>query len=137
MSAPHAQLAWRWAAVLFALLALSAAALAALLVWVLPQQVGSISVNGEELVLGPATSAHWFVAWLFLLAALLALLLVVPMALLFGVALPLALAAVGVLLGTLFAALVIALLCAPLVVGGWLVWRAARGAKAPPATIAR
>jgi hypothetical protein len=132
---PNARLAWRWAAVLFVLLALSAAGLAALLVWVLPQHVGSISINGEELVLGPATSAHWFVAWLLLLAALLALLLIVPLALLFGVALPLALAAVGVLLGTLFAALVIALRCAPLLVGGWLVWRATRGGKTAPATI--
>ena len=116
------------------LLALSAATLAALLVWALPGHIGSISINGEELALGPASLAHWLVATLVVLALLLVLLLVVPFALLLGLALPLALALIGVLLVVLLSAIVFS----PLLLAGWLLWRAVRADRPrDAATIAR
>jgi hypothetical protein len=130
--------ALRMALVLLAMLVVAATTLGTLWVLVAPEHLPTIVVNGRELVLGANGGAHWLAAMLAALAALLVLMVVVPMALLLAIALPLLLAVIGLAVGGLAIALIVGLALAPLLLVGWLVWRATRGRRDDgDATIAR
>ena len=113
---------------LFALLVVAAATLATLWVLVAPEHLPSIVVNGHELVLDNG-GQRWLPAALAVLALLVVLTVVLPVALLFASALPLAILAIALALGTLAIGLVVGLSLAPLLLLGWLIWRATRASR--------
>jgi hypothetical protein len=100
--------------------ALLSLAIGAVLVFELPQHIGSISIDGREYAIHDLTSGHWLVASAGVFAALLVLLVAIPLVLVIALLAPvLAIGAVAV--PTLaMAALVVALFVWPLV---WLVRR--------------
>jgi hypothetical protein len=62
----------------------------------------------------------------------------VPMALLLAIALPLLLVVIGLAVGAFAIALIVGLTLSPLLLVGWLLWRATRGRRDDgDATIAR
>ncbi|HSN32145.1 MAG TPA: hypothetical protein VLU41_05635 [Ideonella sp.] len=133
MSNGRSRIAWRVALVLLALLAVAAATLGTLWVIVAPDALPTIIVNGREIV--PGAHAGWLGATLAVLVALVVLIVVVPLALLLATALPLLAVLLGLGLGAAALVLVVALALSPLLLVGWLVWRATRAR--PDATIPR
>ena len=132
------RVALRVALVLLAMVVVAAATLGTLWVLVAPEHLPTIVVNGRELLPGANDGAHWLAATLAALAALLVLMIVVPLALLLATALPLLLLVVGLAAGGFAVALIVGLTLAPLLLVGWLVWRATRGPRDDDdATIAR
>ena len=132
------RIALRVALVLLAMLVVAAATLGTLWVMVAPEHLPTIVINGRELMLGADDGAHWLAATVAALVALLVLMVVVPLALLLAMALPLLLVVVGLAIGGLAIALIVGLTLAPLLLVGWLVWRATRGPRGDDdATIAR
>lgn len=123
---------WKTAVwILVALLAGLAALVAALLVWALPQIVGSITVNGQTIELTQAHAGHWLMATAVVLVAMMVVMLVVPVALVLGLALPIFATAFAMLV----VAAVLALVLSPLLLVGWLIWRSSRRPAANTATI--
>ena len=98
---------------------LTAMAIAAWLLWDLPQEIGQISINGKTLHLPEANAVHWVLATLGLLLAAAIALVVVPTAALLALILPIVFAAFGLAV----AALVIGLLLSPLILLGWWLWK--------------
>ena len=136
---PRGRVALRIAAVLLAMLAVAAATLGAMWVYVAPEHLPLIVVNGREWTLGAGDGAHWVSASVAALVALVVLMVVVPMGLLLAIALPLLLVVVGLGIGALAVALIVGLSLSPLLLIVWLVWRATRPPPAGDgdATIAR
>jgi hypothetical protein len=104
---------------------LAAMGIAAFLLWGLPQEIGTVTVNGEVLDLDGAHFGHFLLATMGVLLALSIMLVVVPTVLLLVMAVPLALAAFGLTL----AALAAGLLLSPLILMVWWLWK--RSSKPP------
>jgi hypothetical protein len=65
---------------LFVFTLLVSAASAAFLLWGLPELIGTITINGQEIAMeGHADAGHWLLATLGILVCLLALLTLVPL----------------------------------------------------------
>jgi hypothetical protein len=138
MNGSRRRIALRVALVLLAMIVVASATLGTLWVLVAPEHLPTIVVNGRELVLGANDGAHWLAATVAALVALLVLMVVVPLALLLATALPLLLVVIGLAVGGLAIALIVGLTLAPLLLVGWLVWRATHGRRdGGDATIAR
>ena len=120
------KIALRVALGLLALLVVAAATLAALWLLVAPEHLPTIVVNGREIALGAGPGAHWLAATLAALVALVVLMVVVPMALLLAVAVPLLVVLLGLGAGAAGLALVAGVVLSPLLLIGWLLWRATR-----------
>jgi hypothetical protein len=129
MNGSRRRIALRVALVLLAMIVVASATLGTLWVLVAPEHLPTIVVNGRELVLGANDGAHWLAATLATLAALVVLMVVVPLALLLAITLPLLLVVIGLAVGGLAIALIVGLTLAPLLLVGWLVWRATRGPR--------
>lgn len=118
---------WRWIlGGLSAVLLVTVMAAAAVLVFVLPQEIGTLTVNGEVIELHGADAGHWAIATAGLLAAAIAALLVVPLALLLGIGLPALLVCLAFVACTLVAGVTLAALLSPLlllVAAGWWLWK--------------
>jgi hypothetical protein len=123
------RVALRVSLVLLAMIVVAAATLGTLWVLVAPEHLPTVVVNGRELVPGANGGAHWLAATLAALAALLVLMIVVPLALLLATALPLLLLVIGLAAGGFAIALIVGLTLAPLLLVGWLVWRATRAPR--------
>jgi hypothetical protein len=92
----------------------------AVLVFELPQHIGSISIDGREYAIGDLTGGHWLVASAGVFVALLVILILIPVVLLIAMLAPL-LAIGAVAIPTLaIAALVVGVFVWPIV---WLVRR--------------
>ena len=98
---------------------LIAMAIAAYLVWDLPQELGRVTVNGEVINLHGAHAGHWVLATLGFLLAAMIVMVVVPSAAVLAVIVPITLTAAGLLL----AAAVVALLLSPLLLLGAWLWK--------------
>ena len=129
MSGSRRRIAVRVTLVLLAMIAVAAATLGTLWVIVAPEHLPTIVLNGREIAFGAQDGAHWLAATVVALVALLVLMIVVPMALLLAIALPLLLVVIGLAVGGLAIALIVGLTLAPLLLVGWLVWRATRGPR--------
>ena len=111
MSRRYARVAW----LVVALATLIAAgALAAGLLWGLPEGTAQISIDGEEWSLPQAHAGHWLLAT--------AALLVVPFVVLLCVALPLMLALLVMALALLLVGGLLAMIASPLLLLLALVW---------------
>ena len=88
-------------AVLFAM------TVAAYLVWGLPQELGTVTVNGNVLDLRGAHAGHWALATLGLLLAAAIVMVVVPLVVVGAFVVPLTLTALGLLLSAVAAAIVL------------------------------
>jgi len=106
---------------------LIAMAIAAYLLWGLPQELGRVTVNGEVIDLHGAHAGHWVLATLGILLAAMIVIVVVPSAAVLAVSVPIMITAAGVLL----AAAVVALLLSPLLLLALWLWKRQR----KPATI--
>ena len=104
---------------LVVLAVLVAMAVAAFLLWGLPQEIGTVTVNGRVIDWSGANAGHWVLVTLVILVVVLIVLVVVP---LFAVAVfivPLAVTAIGLLL----AAVALGLVLSPLGLLLWWLWR--------------
>jgi hypothetical protein len=137
MNGPRQRPWLRWSAALLALLVVAALTLGTLWVFVMPEYLPTIVVNGRELTFGADAGGHWFAASLVALLALVALMFVVPLALLLAMALPLLFIVLGLAIGGFAIALIVGLTLAPLLLVGWLLWRATRGPRTDDARIGR
>jgi hypothetical protein len=90
-------------------------AVGAALVWALPAQVASITIDGHRLAFDHLHAGHWLVASAGLFVVLLVLLVVLPLTLLMVLIVPLSVACALALPALLAAGLVVALLVWPLV----------------------
>jgi len=106
------------------LVTLTAMAIAAWLLWGLPQEIGQITVDGKALHLPEANAVHWLLATLAIMLAAGIVLVVVPTVAVLAFVLPVVFTALGLAI----AALVIGLLLSPLILPLWWLWK--RGAKA-------
>ena len=102
-----------WAAIALTTL-IAAGALAAWLLWGLPQGAAHLTINGEEWALPPAHAGHWLLAT--------AGLLIVPFVVLLCVALPLMLALLVMALALLLVGGLLAMIASPLLLLLALVW---------------
>ena len=103
---------------------LVAMTLAAYLLWGLPQDIGTVTVNGHVVDWSGAHAGHWLLATLGILLAVVIVLIVVPLVAVAVFIVPLAVTA----LGLLFAVVAIGLLLSPLLLLVW--WLRKRGARA-------
>jgi hypothetical protein len=103
---------------------LTAMAIAGFLLFELPQEIGTVAINGHPLDLHGAHAGHFLLATMGVLLALTIVLVVVPIVLLLVLAVPFVLAAFGLAVAALAAGLVLA----PLILIGWWLWK--RSAKA-------
>ena len=103
---------------------LTAMAIAAWLLWDLPQEIGHISIDGKTLHLPDANAVHWVLATLGILLAAAIVLVVVPTVAVLALILPIVFAALGLAV----AALAIGLLLSPLILLVW--WLCKRSDKA-------
>ena len=94
---------------------LVAMALAAYLLWGLPQDIGTVTVNGHVVDWSGAHAGHWLLATLGILLAVVIVAIVVPLVAVAVFIVPLAVTALGLLL----AVVAIGLLLSPLLL---LVW---------------
>lgn len=111
---------------------LLAAAVAAYLIWGAATQL-SISVDGHPIATDRLHAGHWAATTLGLVIAGAVLLLVVTVALVFGLGLPLLIGAMALALGLLAAGAVMLAVLSPLLLIGWLLWRALRPNRPKPA----
>jgi hypothetical protein len=112
-------LGWTVGVVLL-LAALLSLLIGAVLVFELPQHVGSISIDGHDYAIHDLTSGHWLVASAGVFVAMVVILVLIPVVLLIALLAPL-LAISAVAIPTLaIAALVVAVFVWPIV---WLVRR--------------
>jgi hypothetical protein len=98
---------------------LAAMAGAALLLWVLPQELGTVTVDGRVLDLQSAHVGHWLLATMGLLLAMVMVMVVVPTVLLLVLAVPLTLAVFGLGVALLACMLVLS----PLGLLVWWLWK--------------
>ena len=98
---------------------LTAMAIAAWLLWGLPQEIGHISIDGKTLHLPDANAVHWVLATLGILLAAAIVLVVVPTVAVLALILPIVFAALGLAV----AALAIGLLLSPLILLVWWLWK--------------
>lgn len=103
---------------------LTAMAIAGFLLFELPQEIGTVAVNGHALDLHGAHAGHFLLATMGVLLALTIMLVVVPTVLLLALAVPFELAAFGLAVAALAAGLVLS----PLILLAWWLWK--RSAKA-------
>ena len=103
---------------------LTAMAIAAWLLWGLPQEIGQISIDGKTVHLPEANAVHWLLATLGIVLAVGVVLVVVPTVAVLAFVLPVVFTALGLAI----AALVIGLLLSPLILPVWWLWK--RSAKA-------
>jgi hypothetical protein len=121
---------WLIASAGIALVALSLV-LGALIVWVLPQHVGSLVIDGESIALGPGHAGHWLLASLVILLASIVLMVVVPLVATAALLAPF----LGLALAAVIVAGVFAVPLLPLVLLAWWIWRRSRR-RASAATMA-
>jgi hypothetical protein len=123
-----------WTTLVLAVLV--AAAVAAVLVFGLPQLVGTVTIDDQVFELSEQVhGVHWLMATGGVLVAALVILIVVPLAMLLGVGLPLLLLALAVALGLLAVGVVLTVAMSPLLLLGALVlwlWRRSRRGEPPP-----
>jgi hypothetical protein len=105
----------------------SALLIAAAMTWGTPLDQAVITVDDTRFALGELSAGHWLLAFAGVAIACAVVMLVVPLAVL----LPLAFAAVSVTVALAFAAAVLGIVFSPLILIGWLIWRAARGPATP------
>ena len=103
---------------------LLAMAVAAYLLWGLPQEIGTVTVNGHVVDWSGAHAGHWLLATLGILLAVVIVLIVVPLVAVAVFIVPLAVTAIGLLL----AVVAIGLLLSPLLL--LVCWLRKRGARA-------
>ena len=94
----------------------------ALIVWVLPQHIGSVVIDGEPIVLGPAHAGHWLLASVAILLAAVVVMVVVPLVAAAALLAPL----LGVAIAAVIVAAVFAVPLLPLALLGWWFWRRSR-----------
>ena len=104
------------------LVTLTAMAVAAFLVWGLPQELGTVTINGETIDLRGAHAGHWAIATLGILLATAIVMLVVPLVMVIALVAPLLVAALGMLLG----AVAVGLVLSPLLLLGVWLWSRSR-----------
>lgn len=92
---------------------------AAYLLWGLPQEIGTVTVNGKVVDLHGAHAGHWVLATLGILLAALVIVVVVPLVAVIALIAPVTIAAIGLLL----AALAVALVLSPLLLLIWWLWK--------------
>ena len=88
-------------AVLFAM------TVAAYLLWGVPDELGTVTVNGNVVDLHGAHAGHWLLATLGLLLAAAIVMVVVPVVMVAAIVVPLTLTALGLLLSAVAAAIVL------------------------------
>ena len=113
------KLAWIVLVGTAAVVVLVAMAVAAYLLWGLPQDIGRITINGHPFHWPDAHGGHWALATMGLLLAALIVLIVVPTVLVLAVVVPSAVAALGVAVG----AAAVGLLLSPLILLVWWLWK--------------
>jgi hypothetical protein len=104
-------------------------AIAAALVWGVPYEHVTLTIDGERIDVPPLGPGHWLVAGVVVLLLLAVLVVVLPLALTLALAVPFGLLA----LALAAVALLTAAALSPLLLVGWLVWRLARGPRVPRA----
>jgi len=87
-----------------------------------PLEHAVIRIDDASFTLGDLSAGHWLLAFAGVALACMIVMLVVP----FAVLLPLAFAAVSVTVALAFAAAVLGIVSSPLILIGWLIWRAVR-----------
>ena len=106
---------------------LVAMAVAAYLLWGLPQEIGTVTVNGKVIDWSGAHAGHWALATLGILLAVVIVAVVVPLAAVAVFIVPLTMTALGLLL----AAVALGLVLSPL----WLLLWWLRKRRTQPSTI--
>ena len=114
------KIAWIALAGFVAAAVLIAAAFAAWLLWGLPQEIGSVSINGKVLEMEPH-AGHWVLATMAVLLAGLIVLLVVATIALLVLIVPVMI----VPLGLAVAALGLGIVMSPLMLLIWWLWKRA------------
>ena len=117
------RLVWFALAAFLTLSVLIAATVAAWLLWGLPQEIGTVSINGQVLEIDPH-AGHWVLATIGILLAGLIVMAVVATVAVLALIVPL----VVVPLGVAVAALGVGLVLSPLILLVWWLWK--RKAKA-------
>ena len=111
---------WKLALALVALVVLAVAlAIGAALVWVLPEHVGSLSIDGRSIDLHQAHAGHWLLASVGVFIALMICLVVVPLVAVLVTLVPLLGAGIAVIL----VLAVLALVFSPIPLLGWWLWK--------------
>ncbi len=111
---------WLLALALVALVVLAIAlALGAVLVWVLPEHVGSLSIDGHSIDLHQAHAGHWILASLGVFIALMICLVVLPLMAVLVTLVPVLGAGIVVIL----VLAVLALVFSPFILLGWWLWK--------------
>lgn len=108
-----------------AMVLLLAMAVAAFLLWGLPELVGSVTINGRPLDLHGAHAGHWALATAAVLMVMLVLAVVLPLMAVIGLVVPLVMATLGLLLG----AAAISVVLSPVLLLAW--WLYKRNREAP------
>ena len=116
------KLVWIILAIAAGLAILTAMAVAAFLLWGLPQEIGPITINGELIDLHGAHGGHWAAATLGILVAMVVVAVVVPTVVMVAVFVPLLMSAMGLLIG----AAVLGLVLSPVWLLGLWLWRRRR-----------
>ena len=98
---------------------LVAMALAAYLLWGLPQDIGTVTVNGHVVDWSGANAGHWLLATLGILLVVVIVVVVVPLVVVAVFIVPIAVTAIGLLL----AAVALGLVLSPLWLLLWWLWR--------------
>jgi hypothetical protein len=120
------KVAWIAMAAFLTLSVLIAAAIAAWLLWGLPQEIGTVSINGKVLEIDPH-AGHWVLATIGILLVGLIVMAVVATVAVLALIVPL----VVVPLGVAVAALGVGLVLSPLLLLIWWLWKR----RAKPDTI--
>ena len=113
-------------AVLFAM------TVAAYLLWGLPDELGTVTVNGEVVDLHGAHAGHWVLATLGLLLAAAIVMVVVPLVMVAAFVVPLTFTALGLLLSAVAAAVVLS----PLLLLLWWLGRLWKRRRKPDTIVA-
>ena len=101
------RLAWIFVGGVALVAVLFAMTVAAYLLWGLPDELGTVTVNGNVVDLHGAHAGHWLLATLGLLLAAAIVMVVVPVVMVAAFVVPLTLTALGLLLSAVAAAIVL------------------------------
>jgi hypothetical protein len=103
------------------LAAVCSLALGAVVVWVVPEHLGAVSIDGQAIDLTHAHAGHWLLASLVILIAMIVVLMVVPIVALVATLVPLLGAGLAIVMALAIAAVVMS----PLILLGWWLWKQA------------
>jgi hypothetical protein len=121
---------WIKALLLVGALAIPVAlAIGAVIVFVLPEQLGTVWIDGQVLDLGHLHAGHWLLASAGVLIAMLVVLVVVPLVVLVATLVPLLGAGLVIALALALAAVVLS----PLILLVWWLWKQASKPATMPA----